>query len=45
VSSWERGASLPPAPELFRLAKVLNTFVEALYPSLYEAARRPIETA
>ena len=43
VSSWERGANLPPAPELFRLAKVLNTFVEALYPSLYEAARQPLE--
>lgn len=41
VSAWERGANLPNVPDLFRLAKALNTFVEALYPCLYEAARRP----
>ena len=43
VSAWERGSALPSAPDLFKLAKTLNTFVEALYPSLYEAARRPQE--
>jgi putative transcriptional regulator len=43
VSAWERGCDLPSVPNLFRLAKALNTFVEALYPSLYEAARRPVE--
>jgi transcriptional regulator with XRE-family HTH domain len=43
ISLWERGTTLPSAPELFRLAKVLNTFVEALYPSLFEAARKPME--
>jgi DNA-binding XRE family transcriptional regulator len=41
ISEWERGQVLPSAPNLFRLSKALNTFVEALYPSLYEAARRP----
>jgi transcriptional regulator with XRE-family HTH domain len=43
VSAWEHGATLPTAPDLFKLAKALNTFVEALYPCLYEAARRPLE--
>jgi transcriptional regulator with XRE-family HTH domain len=41
ISAWEHGATLPTVPDLFKLAKVLNTFVEALYPSLYEAARKP----
>lgn len=41
ISAWEHGCNLPPVPDLFKLAKALNTFVEALYPGLYEAARRP----
>ena len=41
VALWERGRRLPSAPNLFRLAKALNTFAEALYPVLYEAARNP----
>jgi len=45
VAAWERGSTLPRVPDLFRLAKALNTFVEALYPGLYEAARRPLEEA
>jgi len=45
VSAWEVGKSCPTAPLLFRLARVLNTFVEALYPGLYEAARMPLEGA
>jgi len=45
VSAWEVGKSCPTAPLLFRLARILNTFVEALYPGLYEAARRPLPAA
>lgn len=41
VSAWEVGKSCPTLPFLFKLAKALNTFIEALYPSLYEAARTP----
>ena len=41
ISAWEHGSTLPAAPDLFKLAKILNTFVEALYPCLYEAARKP----
>lgn len=41
VSAWEVGKSCPTLPVLFRLAKELHTFVEALYPGLYEAARTP----
>ncbi len=39
VSAWEVGKSCPTLPLLFKLAKELHTFVEALYPGLYEAAR------
>lgn len=35
VSRWERGKTLPTVPNLFRLAKALNTFAEALYPDFY----------
>ena len=35
VSSWERGQSCPAGPMLLRLAKVLNTLAEALYPQFY----------
>jgi transcriptional regulator with XRE-family HTH domain len=35
ISVWERGRSLPNLQNLFRLSKALNTFAEALYPSLY----------
>jgi transcriptional regulator with XRE-family HTH domain len=35
ISVWERGHSLPNLQNLFRLSKALNTFAEALYPSLY----------
>ncbi len=39
-SSWERGQTCPTGPMLLRLAKVLNTLAEALYPQFY-LARRP----
>ena len=35
VSSWERGLTCPAAKPLFRLAKILNTLAEALYPQFY----------
>jgi transcriptional regulator with XRE-family HTH domain len=34
-SSWERGLTCPTGPMLLRLAKVLNTLAEALYPQFY----------
>ena len=35
VSSWEVGRQLPTVPNLFRLARSLNTLAEALYFELY----------
>jgi transcriptional regulator with XRE-family HTH domain len=35
LSSWERGQTCPAGPTLLRLAKVLNTLAEALYPQFY----------
>ena len=35
MSSWERGQSCPSTPLLLRLAKMLNTMAEALYPQFY----------
>jgi transcriptional regulator with XRE-family HTH domain len=35
ISSWERGLTCPAAKPLFRLAKILNTLAEALYPQFY----------
>ena len=36
-SSWERGLTCPTGPMLLRLAKVLSTLAEALYPQFYVA--------
>jgi transcriptional regulator with XRE-family HTH domain len=38
VSAWERGRHLPTAPNLFRLARALNTLSESLYWGLYTSA-------
>lgn len=35
VSRWERGHRLPKLPDLFCLAKTLNTLAESLYQGLY----------
>lgn len=35
MSSWERGLTCPAGPMLLRLAKVLDTLAEALYPQFY----------
>lgn len=34
-SSWERGLTCPSTAMLFKLAKLLNTLAEGLYPDLY----------
>jgi transcriptional regulator with XRE-family HTH domain len=41
VSAWERGVTLPRVPDLFRLAHVLHTLIESLYPTLYNSTRDP----
>jgi len=38
VSAWERGRHLPTVPNLFRLARTLNTLSESLYWELYTSA-------
>lgn len=40
-SSWERGLSCPTGPMLLRLAKVLDTLAEALYPQFYASPTEP----
>lgn len=40
VSAWERGRHLPTVPNLFRLARALDTLGESLYWGLYTAARQ-----
>lgn len=35
ISEWERGLTFPSAELVLRLAKVLNTLAEALYPQFY----------
>lgn len=35
VSTWERGCSLPRLPNVFRLARALDTLAEALYAAFY----------
>jgi len=41
-SSWERGHTCPTGPMLLRLAKVLNTLAEALYPQFYLVRGQPV---
>ena len=38
VSAWERGCHLPTVPNLFRLARALDTLGESLYWALYTQA-------
>jgi transcriptional regulator with XRE-family HTH domain len=35
VSEWERGVTCPSVALLLRLAKILDTLAEALYPQFY----------
>lgn len=43
-SSWERGLTCPSVPILFKLAKLLNTLAEGLYPDLYMVRREQLTT-
>lgn len=43
-SSWERGLTCPSVPILFKLAKLLNTLAEGLYPDLYLVRREQLAT-
>lgn len=45
MSSWERGMTCPSARMVFRLAKLLSTLGEALYPDFYVLQRRSDVTA
>ena len=45
VSEWERGLTCPSVALLLRLAKVLNTLAEALYPQFYLRREREAVTA
>lgn len=35
ISSWERGRTCPAIPIVFRLARLLDTSAEGLYPDFY----------
>lgn len=35
ISAWERGLSCPTLRPMAKLAKILNTLVEGLYPDLF----------
>lgn len=45
VSGWERGLSCPAGALLLRLAKVLNTLAEALYPQFYRRREGEVVSA
>ena len=40
ISTWERGRTLPTLPNVFRLAKALDTLAESLYLALYTTVSR-----
>ena len=42
ISAWERGNILPSLPNVFRLAKALDTLVESLYLTLYSRVSRAV---
>jgi len=39
-SSWERGMTCPSVPMVLKLAKLLSTLAEGLYPDFYRAERQ-----
>lgn len=48
ISEWERGLTCPAAEPLLRLAKILCTLAESLYPQFYahdETSETAIATA
>ena len=44
-SDWERGITCPSVPMVFKLAKLLSTLAEGLYPEFYQAQRNGDVTA
>ena len=44
-SSWERGITCPSSELLLRLAKILNTLAEGLYPEFYRVQKEKQVTA
>jgi len=44
-TSWERGSTCPSLPNLFNLARELNTLAEGLYPEFYRRRKEPRLTA
>jgi transcriptional regulator with XRE-family HTH domain len=38
-TGWERGNTCPSLPNIFKLAKMLNTLAEGLYPEFYAARK------
>ncbi len=40
IRRWERGHQLPSVPDLFKLARTLDTLSESLYIGLYRLYRR-----
>jgi transcriptional regulator with XRE-family HTH domain len=44
-TSWERGNTCPSLPNIFKLAKQLDTLAEGLYPEFYRRREEPQLTA
>ena len=44
ISEWERGLTCPSVAPVLRLAKVLNTLAEALYPQFYHRRGEEVVT-
>lgn len=44
ISEWECGRILPTLPNVFRLAKALDTLAESLYLNLYSGISRKVAT-
>ena len=41
-SDWERGITCPSVPMVLRLAKILSTLAEGLYPEFYAPQKEPV---
>ena len=42
LSDWERGMTCPSVPMVLRLARILNTLAEGLYPEFYLAQKEQV---
>lgn len=43
-TGWERGNTCPSLPNIFKLARKLNTLAEGLYPEFYAVHREKLGT-